>query len=72
MSVACNDKYLDIHGQITVDEYMDAVFESKMGLNETRACDTGIMDVLNKKVIDMVKTYRLKDASQIEIKLIEN
>lgn len=65
-----NDESLDIHGQTTVDEYMDAIFESKMELTEKRAQDTGIMKELNKKVIEMIKTHKLTDASQVEIKCI--
>jgi len=65
-----NDEGLDIHGQTTVDEYMDAIFESKMELTEKRAQDTGIMKELNKRVIEMIKTHKLTDASQVEIKCI--
>lgn len=65
-----NDEGLDIHEQTTVDEYMDAIFESKMELTEKRAQDTGIMKELNKKVIEMIKTHKLTDASQVEIKCI--
>ena len=48
------DDGLDIYEQTTVDEYMDAIFESKMELTEKRAQDTGIMKELNKRVIDKV------------------
>lgn len=64
------DDGLDIHEQTTVDEYMDAIFESKMELTEKRAQDTGIMKELNKRVIEMIKTHKLTDASQVEIKYI--
>ena len=65
-----NDDHLDIHGQISVDEYMDAIFEEKIGLTEERAIDTGVMHVVHQKVIDLVKTHSITDPNNIQIGLI--
>jgi len=66
------DEHLDIHGQVSVDEYMDAIFEEKIGLTEERAVDTGVMHVVHQKVIDLVKTHRITDPTRIQIGLIES
>ena len=38
-----DDRDLDAWDQTAVDTYMDAIFESKQGLTQKRADDTGIM-----------------------------
>ena len=67
-----DDRDLDSWDQTTVDVYMDAIFESKQGLTQKRADDTGIMDAVNKRVLELVKTNCITDASQLEINMIKN
>jgi hypothetical protein len=67
-----DDRDLNGFDQASVDNYMDAIFETKMGLTESRAFDTGIMHTVNERVLELVKTNRITDASQLEIKMIKN
>jgi hypothetical protein len=67
-----DDRDFNSFDQAAVDTYMDAIFEAKQGLTSRRAEDTGIMDVVNRRVLELVKTNRITDASQLEIKMIKN
>jgi hypothetical protein len=67
-----DDRDFNSFDQAAVDTYMDALFEAKQGLTSRRAEDTGIMDVVNRRVLELVKTNRITDASQLEIKMIKN
>tara|TARA_B110000908_G_scaffold12629_1_gene14707 strand:- start:2583 stop:3014 length:432 start_codon:yes stop_codon:yes gene_type:complete len=67
-----DDRDLDSWDQASVDTYMDAIFEAKQGLTQRRAEDTGIMDAVNKRVLELVQTNCITDASQLDIRLIKN
>ena len=65
------DDGLTAEEQYDIDDYMERVFLNQQNVTAARVSDTYIMESLNKKILDAIKTYKLTDANQIKL-LIED
>ena len=65
------DDGLTAEEQYEIDDYMERVFLNQQNVTDARVSDTYIMESLNKKILDAIKTYKLTDANQIKL-LIED
>lgn len=65
------DDGLTVEEQYEIDDYMERVFLNQQNVTDARVSDTYIMESLNKKILDAIKTYKLTDANQIKL-LIED
>lgn len=70
MGERTDDKGLSLGEQGRLDDYLEDQLEQKLQLNSTRAHDTCIMDEVHKRVIELMETHKITDASQIEVKMI--